>query len=108
VDAILERSSTPPIIVIQSDHGPGLGTDVAKVEKTDLFERMSNLIAVYAPRASEHLYPTITPVNVFRVLFNTYLGGRFQHLPDRSFYAPWNRPGDLVDVTRRARTPPPR
>ena len=71
---ILENSSTPPIIVIQGDHG---------------MENENHLVilnAFYLPgEGSQAMYPSITPVNSFRVIFNTYFGGDYELLPDISY-----------------------
>jgi hypothetical protein len=79
VDTILANSSTPPIIIIQSDHGPWL-------QPKD--KRMRNLTAVYFPGHKDVLYPTITPVNIFRLVFNTYFGGKYDILKDVSYFSP--------------------
>ena len=78
VDAILERSSVPPMIVIQGDHGP---------EEGSASDRMSILNAFYLGGTYvEKSYSTITPVNTFRML----LGDRFEIslplLADASFF----------------------
>jgi hypothetical protein len=76
VQTILANSATPPVIVIQGDHG------------WDAATRMTILNAYYLPGGgSQRLYPTITPVNTFRVIFNQYFGGSYPMLPDKSFYS---------------------
>ncbi len=88
VDGILQNSPDPPIIVIQGDHGPGAYTTHASVDKTNLAERLSILNAYYLPHGGERdLYPSITPVNSFRVILNRYFGAELPLLPDRSYYA---------------------
>jgi hypothetical protein len=34
------------------------------------------------------LYPTITPVNTFRLIFNAYFGGNYEMLEDISYFSP--------------------
>jgi len=71
---IITTSSTPPIIVLQGDHGPKSET------------RYQNLDAYYLPgNGSQNLYPTITPVNSFRIIFNAYFGTSYSLLPDLSY-----------------------
>jgi len=71
---IIERSDTDPIIILEGEHGPyGLyGT--------------SPLIAIYLPGDGRtQLYPTISLVNTFRVIFNAYFGTNFSLLEDHSY-----------------------
>jgi hypothetical protein len=78
VAGILKNSQTPPIIIIQGDHGyrylPGSHRNK---------EATTILNALYLPGPTENwLYPGITPVNTFRVLFNHYFGQHYRYLPD--------------------------
>jgi hypothetical protein len=79
VDTILEESDVPPIIIIQGDHGPWLQPSN---------KRMWILAAMYFPEHSDKLYPTISPVNIFRLVFNTYFGGKYELLDDVSYFSP--------------------
>ncbi len=73
VDDILQNSATPPIIIIQADHGSGLLTDFNSSEKTCLHERFSPFAAYYLPNIDKNAIPSdITPVNLFRIIFNEY------------------------------------
>ena len=67
VDAILQKSRTPPVI-IQGDYG--LLPDIA------------------FSGAQKILYPAITPVNTFRVILHSYFGQRLPLLIDVSYDAP--------------------
>ncbi len=97
IDRILASSKPPPVLVLQADHGPGSKLDFEDAAKTDLRERMSILNAYYLPGApAGTVYPTITPVNTFRVIFNTYLGANFKLLPDNSFFSCWSTPYKFV------------
>jgi hypothetical protein len=75
ITTILEDSQMPPIIILQGDHGPGnYFTILGPNTEPCLEERYSILNAYYFPDQNyEYLYPAITPVNSFRVVFNTYL-----------------------------------
>jgi hypothetical protein len=79
IDTILTGSETPPVIIILGDHGPWLQTRD---------KRMWNFTAVYMPGYEDTLYPSVSPVNLFRLVFNNYFGGEYDILEDRSYYSP--------------------
>jgi hypothetical protein len=104
IDQILANSPLPPVIILQSDHGSGLGLSTQSVEQTDLHERMSILNAYYLPeKGREALYESISPVNSFRIVFNTYFAAGLELLPDRSYFSTWDEPYEFIDVTDRVR-----
>lgn len=73
---ILAKSDPAPIIVIQSDH--------SYLESAD---RVKILNAYYLPDGGDrNLYATVTPVNTFRLIFNTYFDADYSMLPDISRY----------------------
>ena len=77
IAAILEELKEPPIIVLLGDHGTG---------RRELEDRMSNLSTYLVPDSVE-MYPTITPVNAFRIIFDGVFGGSYGRLPDISYYS---------------------
>lgn len=96
VDAILSRPGPAPVFVVHGDHGPKSmkRPDVGRAQET-----MDIFAAYYFPGGGEALYPTITPVNAARLLANTYLGAAVPPLPDKSFYARWDRPYTFIPDT---------
>jgi hypothetical protein len=84
VPRIIANSVTPPVIVIQGDHGPTVPSDA--------HDRMKNLNVYYLPGVDAKLYPSITPVNTFRVIFNSYFGQHLELLDDVSLYSIYRRP----------------
>ncbi len=74
ITEIVETTETEPIIVLQGDHGG------------DSINRLGILNAYYAPDAVDaRLYPNISPVNSFRIIFNEVYGTDYAVLPDASF-----------------------
>ncbi|HET6596359.1 MAG TPA: sulfatase-like hydrolase/transferase [Anaerolineales bacterium] len=99
VDAILTRSTVPPIIILQGDHGPGAYLHWGSLEQTIPAERFGILNAYYFPSQNyTHLYPSISPVNSFRVLFDQFFGADYPLLPDRHYYSSWSYPFDFTEV----------
>ncbi len=73
---LIQDSQVPPIIILMSDHGIKPGEDI----------RLSNFEAIYMPGANKQtIYPSITPVNFFRIIFNTYFNGSYPLLKDTSY-----------------------
>jgi hypothetical protein len=79
-EQIIENSPTPPIIIIQGDHG----VPASSIQSESIGDRPGILNAYYLPgiNYSESLYPTISPVNSFRLIFNLYFDGNMSLLPD--------------------------
>jgi hypothetical protein len=74
LQTLVTQSDIPPIIVIHGDHG--LRND----NRSLIFN------AYYLPGNGDvSLYPTITPVNSFRLIFDTYFGTHYGLLPDMSY-----------------------
>jgi hypothetical protein len=84
VKGILDHADTPPVIIIQGDHG---------INGKDPQRRMKIFNAYYLPgEGKQWLYPSISPVNTFRVVLNSYFGGNLELLPDTSYYSTYQYP----------------
>jgi hypothetical protein len=100
IDEILNKSNRPPIIILQSDHGPGSLTNWDDPGKTNMKERFSILNAYYLPEEGKKLlYTSITPVNTFRVIFNYLFNYDLEILNDESYFATWDHPYKFINVT---------
>lgn len=100
IERIISKSDQPPIIILQSDHGPGAYLVWESAQKSNLKERLGILNAYHLPgNGKTRLYKSITPVNSFRVMMNAYFGGDYELLPDESYFSPWLRPYDFTRVT---------
>jgi hypothetical protein len=86
IDTILEQSDTPPIIILQADHGSNLGE---ARDSNGTFRNFDILNAYLFPELDAAVLATdITPVNSFRVMFNEYFGESYVMLPNRHFDIP--------------------
>jgi hypothetical protein len=74
VESIIQNSSTPPIIILQGDTGGPA-------------ETITNILNAYYLRGdtNEILYPSVSPVNSFRIIFNMYFGASYELLPDITY-----------------------
>ena len=100
VDGILAQSQSPPIIIIQSDHGSGAYLNWSSHENNDcLKERASNFVAIFTPDSRVIFYDTITPVNIFRIIFNSYFDTNLELQPDKTFFVIPTRPYDFTEIT---------
>jgi hypothetical protein len=87
---LLDESDAQPIILLQGDHGPEEGSDQ---------DRMRILNAFYlAGEGYSELYPSISPVNSFRVILNSLFDAKLPLLPDESYYSIYDTPFDFSVV----------
>ena len=99
LSAILQQSDSPPMIILQADHGPGAYLDQNSNENSNLKERISILNGYYFPdQDSTGLYPTISPVNSFRIVFNQIFQTNFELLNDKSYFSTAGQPFKFILV----------
>jgi hypothetical protein len=77
VDAILANANEPPIIVIFADHGSASvvdwnTTDPVEADPARLLERTGILFAALTPGREDVFPDDISPVDIFRLLFDAY------------------------------------
>jgi hypothetical protein len=101
-----------PIVILQSDEGPepdaivrDAGFDWTGATDDELGEKLRILNAYHLPGLDDPgLYPTITPVNSFRLVFREYFGADLPPLPDVAWvYQDVGHPYRFTDVTERLR-----
>ena len=84
IDMLIQSSEIPPVIIVQGDHGPL--PDLTE----DPSQRLPILNAYYLPgvEMDKILYPSISPVNSFRVVLNSYFMQDLPLLEDLSYFGP--------------------
>ena len=95
IPQLIKKSKVPPIIVIAGDHGPA---PIGGEQNT-----MRNLNAYYFQGKTENLYSSITPVNTFRVIFNSFFKGHYELLPDKSYFSKFGMLYNLEEVKNDCR-----
>ena len=113
IDAILNKPGNDPIIVLTADEGPYLKQvdESLPSPRTDAsIEPASSRQCVCRRMTTpSKISESITPVNIFRFLFDRYFGTQLGLLPDRTFF--WEKAGtarpsrqrtiaSFIDVTK--------
>ena len=96
---LLESSDNLPIIIIQSDTGPDVGF-IDTTNEVQQVSRMSIFNAYYFPNEQyDLLYNDITPVNSFRIVFDSHFQTNYGIVEDKVFFSPYEKPYTLIEIT---------
>ena len=101
IDELISHSSKEPVIILQADHSSRSN----KIENPSMDQQMklhySIFNAYYLPdiEPATVLYPSVSPINSFRVILNHYFGVDIEHESDTSYYYnKWISKGKFIDV----------
>ena len=100
IDRILNKSDNP-VIILQADHGSAfLGKNWENPSDEFIRERSKILNAILLNnKGKKSLYPEISSVNTFRVVFNNVFNDNFELLGDSTFFSTYDKPYDFINVT---------
>jgi hypothetical protein len=102
-----------PIIILQADEGPwprsysaerkSSSDWAAGATERELEQKYGIMNAWYLPGGEDlGLYPSMTAINTFPVLFSRYFGIDYPTHPDRIYSShDWSHPYDMTDITDR-------
>ncbi len=86
IDRVLEKTTKPVVIILMSDHGDDKYLDWDSPSKVGVDVRSAILNAIYfSDKDYIDLYPSLTPVNTFRIIFNHVFGTTYPLLLDKVF-----------------------
>lgn len=108
---LAEDRKRPQVVIMQADEGPHLPDvrmpswkEPSDASDEQLLVKYHIMSAIHLPGADKGLVSDeITPVNVFRLVFDEYFGTSFGTLPNRAYVSPWDRPHQLTNITKRLR-----
>ena len=87
VDELLVDQENPPVIIIQADHGSQFDFEPGKTNNENIEQLMSNFSAYYLPGIEKNFSDdVITPVNTFRIIFNSYFNADYDLLENKMYW----------------------
>ncbi len=84
IDTLIQNSEIPPAIIVQGDHGPLPDLTEKPAERLSIF----NAYYLSGVPMDKILYPSISPVNSFRIVLNSYFEQNLPLLEDISYFGP--------------------
>ncbi|HEY4648442.1 MAG TPA: sulfatase-like hydrolase/transferase, partial [Gemmatimonadales bacterium] len=112
VTALIQRSPTPPVILLQGDHGTSTlnfswAPDAAAVSPAQARERFGAFGAYYLPNGGSRLVSdSVTIVNVLQKVLGYYLAADVAASPDDMYMSIERRPYAFVRVDPATLVPP--
>lgn len=103
LDGLLASVDSPPVVILLGDHGTASTRTWDPEAPAFVRERLSTLSAYLLPCPGDRPYPTISPVNAFRLVLRACFGEELELLPERHFFSGYGRPLDPIEVTDRVR-----
>ena len=85
IDQVLDAETTPPVVLVLSDHGSAAGVDWDNLDASDLDERTANLFAALTPGHSGVFPPDVSLLNVFGLVSETYFGREYDPQPNTAY-----------------------
>ena len=113
LEDILQHSRTPPVIILQGDHGPNSLIDASHDDPQYMKERFNILNAFLLPDPrglsadQREQLQGICPVNSFRFLFNHAFNGEFGMLENRFYWSTYTKPYQFEPVVADLLAPTP-
>ena len=99
VDKILVNMDRETIIILQSDHGPGLLLNWENPTANTFTERLPILNAYFFSNNKRvPVTESITPVNTFRIIFDYYFNCKYEILDNKSYFSTWSKPQRFINV----------
>lgn len=95
VDSLDRASATPPVVLLQADHGHGrlyARLELDRVPPDRVAERMDIFAAYRYPGAERLVYDSMTPVNALPAAIAGTFGLSIPRQPDASFWSAWDTP----------------
>lgn len=97
-----------PIIIIQADHGSASTPGMEEYNPELIQERMRPFVATYLPGKDNFIPDSVTPVNIFRLIFKNYFNAKYEPLENKVYFSTYGKPYKFIDVTDEIWKLPPK